>query len=117
MIDTNESTPGMRALADFRREIGNLDRSCMDIVALERQVQELVNAIACETMVEVMKHADETAPEVVINGARWGNRRSIKSSYETLFGTIELTRGAYQQAGRGHVAVPMDRVLSANLRN
>jgi hypothetical protein len=108
MMDANESTPGMRALADFRREIGNLDRSSMDIVALERQVRELVKAVACETMGEVMQHADETAPEVVINGARWGNRRSTKASYETLFGTIELTRGTYQQAGRGHVAVPMD---------
>jgi len=75
MIDVNDSTPGLRALADFRREIGNLDRSSMDIVAVERQVQELVNAIACETMAEVMKHADETAPEVVINGATGGRSR------------------------------------------
>lgn len=101
-------SPFMRAIADFRRELANTDPSVIDAVAIERRVQDLTNGLGRELMAEAMKRADEDAPEVVINGSRWGNRRTTKATYETLFGEIELSRSIYQQGGRGRVAIPMD---------
>jgi len=108
MNDTKSLTPGMRALADFRHELEKSEPAELDAVQLEHRIQQMINAVGLELMTEVLKHADESAAEVLINGARWGNRRTMKGTYVSLFGEIEMARSVYQQAGRGRVAVPLD---------
>jgi hypothetical protein len=101
-------TPAERALADFQREMKALLVGRPGLDGIERRVQELLNARGREMMVDFMKAEDPVAPEVEIDGARWGNRREAKGTYHTIFGPIELERSVYQRAGRGRVAVPMD---------
>jgi hypothetical protein len=59
-------------------------------------------------MAEVLKRADTDAPEVEIDGVRWGNRRVQRGTYSTMFGTVEIERSAYQRSGRGRIAVPLE---------
>ena len=80
----------------------------VDLEAIERRVQELANAWGREQMACAMRRADTEAPEVVIDGRRWGNRRLHPCEYHTVFGAFTLERSVYQQSGRGRVAVPMD---------
>lgn len=108
MSKPDDLKQALRAIADFRTRTAEMAGGDGDLVGVERRVQELLNDLGREIMVEVFEQANELAPEVLINGERWGNRRSIAASYETLFGRIEVERGVYQQAGRGRCAVPMD---------
>ncbi len=80
----------------------------VDLVAVERRIQEATHAVGRELMAEALKRADATAPEVTINGASWGNRRTQKATYVTVFGEVEVERGIYQETGRGPVAVPLE---------
>lgn len=100
--------PNLAVINELWERIGNLEPGKIDLLAVEREIQEALHAVGRETMAHAMKRADPAAPEVVIDGARWGNRREIRATYATVFGEVELERGAYQQAGRGPVAVPMD---------
>jgi len=97
-----------RALAEFRRELMATAPDVIDLLAVEERVLELTKAWGCAVVGEAMKRADTEAPEVVINGERWGNRRVQKSTYRTVFGEVALERGSYQRSGRGRVAIPMD---------
>jgi hypothetical protein len=95
-------------MREFRTEMLSKPSEELDLLAEERRVQELANAWAREAMAEVMKRADTSAPEIEIAGQRWGNRRTHRGEYHTVFGPITIERSIYQQSGRGRVAVPMD---------
>ena len=79
-----------------------------DLVTIERRLQELLNARGCEEMAEVLKASDTEAPDVWVDGERWGNRRVARGEYQTVFGRVGLERSVYQRKGRGRVAIPMD---------
>ena len=108
MTDAFESSPSMRALSEFRRELSAVVPQEVDLLSIERRVQELVNAVGAELMATAMQRADAPEPEVVIHGEVWGNRRTVKATYVTMFGPVEVPRGTYQRSGRGKVAVPME---------
>ena len=97
-----------RALKDFRQEISAMAADAIDLLAVERRVQELTNAYGCALMHEVMARADASAPEITIGGEDWGNRRVTPGTYETVFGAIEMERATYQRSGRGRVAIPLE---------
>lgn len=107
-MSNEASEMAMRAVADFRREISAMPADTIDLLAVERRVQELTNACGRALMREVMARADTSAPEVTIGGSDWGNRRVTRATYETVFGAIEMERATYQRAGRGRVAVPLE---------
>ncbi|MGH7270669.1 MAG: hypothetical protein ACREJ3_09580 [Polyangiaceae bacterium] len=96
------------ALTEFRREIAVMAPDAIDLLAVERRVQELTSAMGRALMREVMARADATAPEITIDGEAWGNRRMARGTYTGLFGDIELERATYQRSGRGRVAVPLE---------
>ena len=96
------------ALAEFRREISTMAADAIDLLAIERRVQELTNACGRALMREVMVRADASAPEVSIDGVDWGNRRLTPGTYETIFGGIEMQRATYPRSGRGRVAIPLE---------
>lgn len=95
-------------LPELWERLGKLRAGDVDLIVVEREIQETLHAVGRDLMVRALKQADASAPEVEIAGARWGNRRSIRAKYMTVFGEVELERGVYQQAGRGPVAVPME---------
>jgi len=101
-------TPAERELAGFREEIRALKAEEMDLRRIEGEILERLKAVGREMVAEAMKRADTSAPEVEINGKRWGNRRLQAAMYQSIFGAVEIERSIYQQAGRGRVAVPMD---------
>lgn len=99
----------LRGLDDFRRDLEETPASELDLVELERRVQALTNAVGRELMREVFTRADVEAPEVMIEGERWGNRRQSKTTYTTLFGDVEgVWRGIFSQPGGGPVMVPVE---------
>jgi hypothetical protein len=98
----------MGALADFRREISAMAADAIDLLSVERRVQELTSAYGRALMREVMGRADASAPEISIDGVEWGNRRVTRGTYETVFGDVEIERASYQRSGRGRVAVPLE---------
>ncbi len=104
----DEMQTAERALTEFRREISAMAPDAIDLLALERRVQELTSAVGRALMREVMKQADASSPEITIDGECWGNRRMSRGTYTGLFGDIELDRATYQRSGRGRVAVPLE---------
>lgn len=98
----------LRRIEEFRATLLESDPNALDARALERQVQTLVHEMGRTLMSDVLRAADESAPEVQIHGALWGNRRVSKAVVVTLFGEVEVPRSIYQQSGRGRVAVPME---------
>jgi hypothetical protein len=64
-----------RGLTEFRREISSMAADAIELLAVERRVQELTNAYGRALMREVMARADASAPELTIDGQDWGNRR------------------------------------------
>ena len=96
------------ALADFRKEISTMGPDAIDLLAVERRVQELTNAYGRVLMREVMARADASAAEISVDGAAWGNRRVTSGTYVTVFGDIEIQRATYQRSGRGRVAIPLE---------
>ena len=100
-----------RALSEFRQELTATAPEAVDLLAVEQRVLELVKAWGAAVMAQAMKHADTDAPEVIIRGERWGNRREHKHPYETMFGEVEIERSTYQKSGGGRVAIPMDMRL------
>jgi len=101
-------TPAERELAAFRREIRAMKAEDVDLLNVEQQVRERLKALGREMVGEAMARADTRAPEVEIEGKRWGNGRRQGASYCTIFGMVDVERTTYQQAGRGRVAIPMD---------
>jgi len=101
-------TDAERALGEYVGKIRAMSPDEMDLAAVECEVRALTEARGRELMAEAMKRADTAAPEVEIDGTRWGNRRVSRGEYHTMFGVVHLERSTYQQAGRGRVAVPLD---------
>jgi hypothetical protein len=101
-------TLGERELSAFREQVRGMRAEDVNLVKVEREIQERLNAIGREMVAEAMVRADTTSPEVEIEGKRWGNQRRQRASYQTVFGAVSVERSIYQQAGRGRVAVPMD---------
>ena len=80
----------------------------LDCLALERGVMKVVAELGLGLMTEVFRRADEDAPEVVVNGTRWGSRTVTHGTYVTKFGSFTLDRSGYQQSGRGRMLFPVD---------
>src|SRR5713101_622913 len=94
-------TDAERALRDHVGKIRAMSPGEIDLAAVECEVRALTEARGRELMAEALKRADTVAPEVEIDGARWGNRRVSRGEYHTMFGVVHLERSTYQQAGRG----------------
>lgn len=103
-----ELTRAIQMVSDFRRDLLNTPASKLDLVEQEARVQQVANGIALGMMSEVFAHADVKAPEVTVNGVRWGNRRELETTYTTKFGDVRTPRGVYQHAGGGPVMVPLE---------
>jgi hypothetical protein len=97
----------MQAIADFRRDLSSTPPSEVGLEQLEGDVQDRLNAIGRALMAEVLQHADVTAPEVTINGKRWGNRRESPGTYYFKFGEVRIARSIYSQPGGGPIAIPL----------
>lgn len=106
-VDNWELSQAIQAIADFRRDLSNTPPSEVDLERLEGDVQDKLNAIGRALMAEVLQHADVRAPEVMINGKRWGNRRESPGTYYFKFGEVRITRSVYSQPGGGPVAIPL----------
>jgi hypothetical protein len=97
-----------RMVEGFLADLAETAPNDLDCLALERSVMTVVLDLGLSMMKEVLRRADEQAPEVVVPGGRWGNRAVSKGTYTTKFGTLTLDRSGYQQAGRGRVLFPLD---------
>jgi hypothetical protein len=75
---------------------------------LEGEAMKIAMELGVMMMKEVFRQADEEAPEVIVNGGRWGNRKVSKGTYTTKFGSFTMERSGYQQSGRGRVLFPLD---------
>jgi hypothetical protein len=95
-------------MRELSKELSELSADEVDLDVIEQRVQEAANAWGREQMARAMRRADSGAPEVDIQGERWGNRRIHEVEYQTVFGAVKVQRSVYQQSGRGRVAVPMD---------
>jgi hypothetical protein len=112
MENVLEISEGIRALVEFRRKLARTPPNRLDCVELEREVLQITKSIGREAMKEVFERADCPEPELRIDGVHWGNRRSIRATYTTLFGDVTVERGTYQQGGHGPVAVPVELRLA-----
>lgn len=101
-------TPAERELAAFRRELRAMKSEEVNLLDVERGIRARLKVLGREMMAEAMKRADTDAPEVEIDGQRWGNGRAQEGTYQTLFGSVSVERSTYQRTGRGRVAIPMD---------
>jgi hypothetical protein len=108
MSQERDETTAEREVAAFRAELRTMKAVDVDLEHVERDILEHLKALGREMLSEAMKRADTSAPEVDINGQRWGNRRAQKATYQSLFGPLEVERATYQRAGRGRVAIAMD---------
>lgn len=103
-----ELNRAIQLMEDFRRDLRRTAPASVDLLEQERRAQEVVNGIGRALMSEVFTHADVTAPEVIVNGVRWGNRREVATTYTTKFGDCRVPRGVYQRSGGGPVMVPLE---------
>lgn len=101
-------TVGERAWHELKAELESRPREALDLLEIERSIQDHLSAMGRELMAALMKRADTEASEVEIAGAAWGARTVSPSDYFTLFGWVTIERSVYQQSGRGRVAVPME---------
>jgi hypothetical protein len=101
-------TDAEQALREYEQKIGTMPSNKMDLISIEEEIRALTDARARELMAAVLKQADTDAPEVEIDGERWGNRRLHRGEYHTAFGMLAVDRSVYQRSGRGRVAVPID---------
>jgi hypothetical protein len=107
-MNEHVETAGERAWRAFRAEVQSRPIEKLDLRKIEREAQERLKVLGSELVAETMRRAETTAPEVTIDGERWGNRRVFPWTYVTMFGPVEIERSTYQKAGRGKVAVPLD---------
>jgi hypothetical protein len=108
MNDTVSLSDAERALVNYRRKLAGMTREELDLTSIECEIRALTEAAGRELMAVALKRADTEAPEVLIDGERWGNRRVLPGEYETMFGAVLLPRSVYQRGGRGRVAVPLE---------
>jgi hypothetical protein len=97
-----------RMVEGFLTDLAETAPDEMDCLSWEKSAMTVVVELGLSLMKEVLRHADEQAPEVVVHGGRWGNRAVSKGTYTTKFGTLTLDRSGYQQSGRGRVLFPLD---------
>jgi len=97
-----------RRVEEFLMDLGEIEPNELDGLELERVASSIVNELGLGLMKEVFRRADEEAPEVMVDGQRWGNRQASNGSYTVKFGTFKLKRGGYQQGGRGKVLFPLE---------
>jgi hypothetical protein len=97
-----------RLVEGFLAELGDTATNDLDCLALEESAMSVVCALGVSLMTEVLRRADEQAPEVLANGTLWGNRAVSKGTYTTKFGDVVLERSGYQRSGRGRVLFPLD---------
>lgn len=71
-------------------DLSEVDPSELDCLAYEKKIMAAVMELGLKLMREVLRRADECAPEVEVNGAKWGNRQVSKGTYTTKFGTLVL---------------------------
>jgi len=105
---TDEMQTAEVAISEFRREISAMKQDAIDLLAIERRIQELTSAVGRALMREVMVRADTASPEITIDGEAWGNRRVTRGIYTSVFGDIDLERATYQRSGRGRVSIPLE---------
>jgi hypothetical protein len=103
-----ELTAAERALRDYAKKIDSMGSKDIDLLSIEQEVRVLAEARAMELVAAALKRADTEAPEVEIDGQRWGNRRVERGEYRSMFGVMLLERSTYQRAGGGRIAVPLD---------
>jgi len=103
-----ELTDAERALRDYAKKIGSMGAKDIDLLSIEEEVRVLAEARAMELMAAALKRADTDAPEVEIDGQRWGNRRVERGEYRSMFGVLVMERSTYQRGGGGRIAVPLD---------
>lgn len=100
-----------RRVEQFLVDLEKTEPNDLDCFDLERDAVGVVRELGLSLMEEVFRAADEDAPQVVVNGAEWGNRRPSKGTYTTKFGTFSMARSGYQQSGRGPVLFAVDKRL------
>jgi hypothetical protein len=100
-----------RKAEEFLTDLANTGPNELDCLELEKRAVEIVKELGLGLMKEVFQRADETSPEVVVNGARWGNRNVTPGTYTVKFGSFKIDRSGYQQGGRGRVLFPVDARL------
>jgi hypothetical protein len=101
-------TDAERALREYERKVATMRPEDIDLVAMEEELRALLDARGRELMEKTLKQADTDAPEVEIDGQRWGNRRVHPGEYHSAFGLVGVERSVYQRSGRGRVAIPLD---------
>ena len=87
-----------RALREYAKKIGSMRVEDIDLLSIEGEVRALAEARAREVMAVALKRADTDAPEVAIDGQRWGNRRVDRGEYLSMFGPMAIERSTYQAA-------------------
>lgn len=101
-------TVAERELANYREQIRTMTSDEVDLLSVEEGIIVRLKAIGAEMMIEAMRRADTDAAEVIIDGERFGSRRTSRGTYQTMFGEIVIERSVYQQGGRGRLRIPMD---------
>lgn len=97
-----------RMVEEFLTDVAETDPSKLDCLELERQALKVACEVGLSMMKAVFARADESAPEIVVNGAPWGCRTVSKGTYTTKFGSFTMERSGFQQSGRGRVLFPVD---------
>jgi hypothetical protein len=105
---TKELKRALGALDEFRQRVKEMAADEVDIVALEEQLREVLNAVGKEIIVEVLARADAKSEIIEIRGERWGNRRETMGTYTTMFGEVKVLRSTYSPGGGGKVTIPLD---------
>src|ERR1700689_84771 len=72
-----------RLVEGFLSEVAQTTQNDLDCPALEKSAMNVVCELGVVLMTEVLRRADEQAPEVVVNGGLWGNRAVSKGTYTT----------------------------------
>jgi hypothetical protein len=101
-------TDAEQALREYERRIAAMPVEGIELAEIERELRVLADARAREVVAVALRRADTEAPEVEIDGERWGNRQVTRGEYHTTFGVVVQERSTYQRGGRGRVAIPLD---------
>ena len=80
----------------------------VDLLRIEEGIVERLKVIGAEMVEEAMKAADTDVAEILVDGERFGSRRTSRGTYQTIFGPVVIERSVYQHAGRGRLRIPMD---------
>lgn len=108
MTREQEIRKALRAIDEFRHDLRETQPGEIDLLQIERQLREALNAVGRQCMAEVLERADTKVPVIEYQGKQWGNRRETPGTYTSSFGDSEVMRSTYQQGGGGKVVVPLD---------